>query len=60
VKGRKANELYAMIGLVGVPPDGPPGTIVEGLSHLMCTIDPVEIQQMFCGGADCKFDPVGP
>jgi hypothetical protein len=49
-----------MIGLIGVPPDGPPGTIVEGLSHLMCTIDPVEIQQMSCGGADCKFDPVGP
>jgi hypothetical protein len=60
VKGRKAHELYAMIGLVGVPPDGAAGTIVEGLSHLMCTIDPGEIQQMSGGGADCKFDPVRP
>jgi hypothetical protein len=25
VKGRKAHELFAMLGLVGVPPDGPVG-----------------------------------
>lgn len=60
VKGRKAHELLATIGLVGVPPDGAAGTIVEGLSHLMCTINPGEIRQMSGGGADCKFDPGGP
>ena len=60
VKGRKAHELFAMIGLVGVPPDGAAGTIVEGLSHLMCTIDPGEIRQMSGGGADCKFGAGAP
>jgi hypothetical protein len=59
VKGRKAHELFATIGLVGVPPDGAAGTIVEGLSHLMCAINPGEIQQMSGGGADCKFEPGG-
>jgi hypothetical protein len=59
VKGRKAHELFAMIGLLGVPPDGAAGTIVEGLSHLKCTIDPAEIRQMSGGGADCKFDVGG-
>ena len=60
VKGRKAHELFATIGQVGVPPDGAAGTIVEGLSHLTCTIDPTEIQQMAGAGADCKFEAVGP
>jgi hypothetical protein len=60
VRGRKAHELFATIGLVAVPPDGPAGAIVEGLSHLMCTINPGEVQQMSGGGADCKFDPDGP
>jgi hypothetical protein len=60
LKGRKARELFATIGLLGVPPDGGAGPIVEGLSHLMRTIDPGEIQQMSPGGADCKFDAGGP
>jgi hypothetical protein len=59
VKGRKAHELFAMIGLLGVPPDGAAGTIVEGLSHLKCTINPAEIRQMSGGGADCEFDVGG-
>jgi hypothetical protein len=60
VKGRKAHELFATIGLVAVPPDGAASAIVEGVSHLMCTINPGEIQQMSGDGADCKFDPGGP
>jgi hypothetical protein len=60
VKGRKAHELFAMIGLVGVPPDGAAGTIVESLRHLKCTIDLAEIRQMSGGGAECKFEAGGP
>ena len=57
VKGRKAHELYATIGEVGVPPDGAAGTIYESLSHLACAIDSGEVKQKTGGGAECKFEP---
>jgi hypothetical protein len=60
VKGRKAHELFATIFEIGVPSEGAAGTIYEGLSHLLCTIDLQEIQQTSGGGAHCEFDAVAP
>jgi len=57
LKGRRAHELFAIVGEVGVPPDGAAGTMFEALSHLDCTINPHEIQQKAGGGASCSFDP---
>ena len=57
LKGRRAHELFATVGEVGVPPDGAAGTMFEALSHLDCTINPHEIQQKAGGGASCSFDP---
>jgi hypothetical protein len=54
--GRRAHELFATLGEVGVPPEGAAGTIFENLSHLACTIDPNLIKQRAGGGADCNFD----
>ncbi|MGA8412747.1 MAG: hypothetical protein WB756_13390 [Xanthobacteraceae bacterium] len=57
LKGRRAHELFATVGEVGVPPDGAAGTMFEALSHLDCTINPHEIPQKAGGGASCSFDP---
>jgi len=57
LKGRRAHELFATIGEVGVPADGAAGTIFEALSYLDCTINPHEIEQRAGGGASCSFDP---
>jgi hypothetical protein len=57
LKGRRAHELYATIGEVGVAPDGAAGSAFEALSHLNCTINPSEIAQKAGGGASCNFDP---
>ncbi len=56
VKGREAHELFATIAEIGVSSEGAMGTIYEGLSHLVCTIDPTQIKQMSGGGAECTFD----
>jgi hypothetical protein len=56
IKGRDANELYATLGMVGVPSDGAAGTIHEGVMQLLCTIDPNAIKQKDGSGAMCKFD----
>ncbi len=55
--GRRAHELFATVGEVGVPPDGAAGSVFEALSHLDCSIDPNEIKQKAGGGASCSFDP---
>ena len=60
LKRRKAHELFATLAEMGVPSEGAAGTIFEGLSHLLCTVDPREIQQNSGGGADCKFDAAAP
>ncbi len=54
--GRKAHELYATIAEAGISSEGSAGTMYEGLSHLVCTINPHEIAQKGGGGADCTFD----
>ncbi len=55
--GRRAHELYATIGEVGVAPDGAAGSVFEALSHLDCTIDPNVVKQRAGGGASCAFTP---
>jgi hypothetical protein len=60
LSGRRAHELAATIAEAGVPPDGAAGSVFEGLSHLVCTIDPNVIAQKAGGGADCTFDPGAP
>jgi hypothetical protein len=57
LSGRRANELFAVIGEMGVPGDGAAGTIYEALHAVSCTIDPVGLAQKGGGGADCSFEP---
>jgi hypothetical protein len=57
LKGRRAHELYATIGEVGVAPDGAAGSVFESLSNLNCTIKPSEIAERAGGGASCTFNP---
>ena len=54
--GRAAHELYATMAQVGVPSEGAAGTMSESLSHLVCTINPLENAKRGGGGADCTFD----
>ena len=54
--GRAAYELYATMAQVGVPSEGAAGTMSKSLSHLVCTINPIEIAKRGGGGADCTFD----
>ena len=61
--GDAAYQLYATMSQAGVPAQGSAGEIHESLSHLVCTINPLEIVKRNGGGADCTFDaaasPVG-
>jgi hypothetical protein len=57
LRGRKAHEVFATLGEVGVPSEGAAGTVFEGLSQLTCTIDLHELQQRAGGGAVCSFSP---
>ena len=54
--GDKAYELYATMSQAGVPSEGSAGAVHESLSHLVCTINPLEIAKRDGGGADCTFD----
>jgi hypothetical protein len=54
--GDAAYELYAVMSQAGVPSEGSAGEVHEGLSHLVCTIKPLEIAKRNGGGADCTFD----
>jgi hypothetical protein len=49
-------ELYATMSQAGVPAQGSAGEVHESLSHLVCTIKPLEIAKRDGGGADCTFD----
>ena len=49
--GDKAYELYATMSQAGVPPEGSAGAVHESLSHLVCTINPLEIAKRDGGGA---------
>ena len=53
--GDAAYQLYAM-SQAGVPSEGSAGEVHESLSHLVCTINPLEIAKRNGGGADCTFD----
>jgi hypothetical protein len=54
--GRAAHELYATMAQAGVPSQSTTNALSEGLSHLICTINPLEIARRSGGGADCTFD----
>ncbi len=53
--GRVANELYDVIAVAGLAPDGAAGSIVEALHGLECTVEPGLIRQKSGAGADCTF-----
>jgi hypothetical protein len=55
-KGREANELYATEAMAGVPSDGAAGSIFEGTSKLVCTLNPAAIKDKSGGGADCSYE----
>jgi hypothetical protein len=55
-RGREANELYATEAMAGVPSDGAAGSIFEGISKLVCTLDPAAIKDKSGGGADCSYE----
>jgi hypothetical protein len=54
--GRAAHELFATMAEAGVPSQSATNTLSEGLSHLVCTINPLEIAKRGGIGADCTFD----
>jgi hypothetical protein len=53
--GRVANELFDVIAVAGVAPDGAAGSIIEALRGLECTVEPGLIKQKSGAGADCTF-----
>ena len=55
LKGREANELFATLGSAGVVAEGAAGSMIEGVTKLNCTLDPVVIKDNSGGGADCSF-----
>ena len=54
--GDAAYQLYATMSQAGVPSEGSAGEVHESLSHLVCTINPLEIAKRNGAGADCTFD----
>jgi hypothetical protein len=54
--GRDANEVLGTLAIAGVKSEGAAGSIVESLTNLECTIDPVQIVQKSGGGATCTFE----
>jgi hypothetical protein len=54
--GRNANEVYGTLAIAGVMSEGAAGSIVESITKLECTIDPVQIEQKSGGGATCTFE----
>jgi hypothetical protein len=55
--GRAAHELYATLIEAGVSPEGAAGSMIAGISKLVCTIEPNTVKARGGGGADCKFAP---
>jgi hypothetical protein len=58
LKGREANELFAVITAAGIAPEGAAGSTLQKVAKLVCTIDPNEIQKKAGGGAECSFEAV--
>jgi hypothetical protein len=54
--GRDANEVYGTLAIAGVTSEGAAGSIIESITKLECTIDPMVIKQKAGGGADCTFE----
>jgi hypothetical protein len=56
ISGRDANELYGTLAVAGVVAKGAASSIVESVTNLQCTIDPVLIEKKSGGGATCTFE----
>jgi hypothetical protein len=56
LSGREANELGATLTAAGVPVEGAAGSMIEGVSKLVCMIELNEIRQMAGAGATCTFE----
>jgi hypothetical protein len=56
LKGRAANEVYATLAAAGVASEGAAGSMIQAISKLTCTVDPVVIKDKSGGGADCSFE----
>jgi hypothetical protein len=56
--GRAAHELYATLIEAGVSPEGAAGSMIAGITKLVCTLDPNALKERGGGGADCTFEPV--
>lgn len=54
-KGRAANELFTMLGDVGIAKEGAAGSITAGLEGLACEINQAELKAKAGGGAKCAF-----
>jgi hypothetical protein len=55
LKGRAAQELYATLIEIGVPPDAGAGSVFEAIGKLDCKIDPNEVIENAGGGAHCDY-----
>jgi hypothetical protein len=55
--GRAAHEFYATLIEAGVPSEGAAGSMFEGTSKVVCTVDPNTVKGTSGGGADCTFAP---
>jgi hypothetical protein len=53
--GPMAQQLFATLLTAGVPSEGAAGSLIAGLDHLACTIDPNAVKQRAGGGAQCRF-----
>jgi hypothetical protein len=54
--GRDANEVYSTLAVAGIKSEGTAGSIIESVTNLACTIDPVQIGRKSGGGATCTFE----
>ena len=55
LKGREANEVYATLASAGIVAEGAAGSMIQNVTKLNCTLDPVVIKDNSGGGADCSF-----
>ncbi len=55
LKGRAANELYATLASAGIVAEGAAGSMIQNVTKLNCTLDPVVIKDNSGSGADCSF-----
>ncbi len=55
LNGRAANELYATMDEAGIRGEGAAGTIYEGASSVVCTINFAQLREASGAGASCTY-----